>query len=249
MDYPHIKFLPMSLEENVDIIKWTFFDEDEHLPIKEYTLKYFPELKNIDITSPKEETYDAIERIVANEYHKNELRLKEEAERYNLIWKNFNELYFQVLSKYLNQKWPEDKAEIKAFVGLIPVFPRYLDTFSFALSTELDEEKIIETCAHETCHFLWFLKCKMLFPEIPRKEYDSPYPMWQYSEMVVDPIINSKDINKVLKIKERAYPYFYNMTFNNDNVMGELQKIFLKEDSIENRIRCGYDYILKVLKK
>ena len=89
-----------------------------------------------------------------------------------------------------------------------------LCTFDFSVSTNVDKYNIIRTCAHECCHFLWFLKIKELYPDIPRREYDSPYNSWQYSEMVVDPILNSKEINGVIGVNERAYDSFYEIKDN-----------------------------------
>ena len=50
-------------------------------------------------------------------------------------------------------EWPNNLKEISATVGLIPVFPRYLDNFSFSIGTGVDDSKLLEVCAHETLHF------------------------------------------------------------------------------------------------
>ena len=97
----------------------------------------------------------------------------------------------------MNIKWPNNLKEISATVGLIPVFPRYLDNFSFSIGTGVDDSKLLEVCAHETLHFLWFEKWKQIHPETPRREYDSPYLVWQYSEMVTDPILNNKPFSTI----------------------------------------------------
>ena len=117
----------------------------------------------------------------------------------------YNNSYFKALSSYLNIKWPNNLKEISATVGLIPVFPRYLDNFSFSIGTGVDDSKLLEVCAHETLHFLWFEKWKQIHPETPRREYDSPYLVWQYSEMVTDPILNNKPFSTMFEFDERGY--------------------------------------------
>ena len=142
------------------------------------------EFKGCDLYLSKEE-------VVKKEYCKYNSIIKEEVQRYNRLWEKYNDLYFETLSNYLDVEWPKNLDIIEGKVGLLPVFPRDLDGFSFAISIGVDDLKIIETCAHETLHFLWFEKWKNIHPETPRREYDSPYITWQYSEMVTDPILNN----------------------------------------------------------
>ena len=49
---------------------------------------------------------------------------------------------------------------------------------------------------HELCHFLFFEKCKEIFPNWKYEDFDSPSILWYLSEIVVDPILNSNDIQK-----------------------------------------------------
>ena len=250
MHIPKIVFEPMSVEANIDLIKWAYFEDNGSLDVHKYTLEYYPELSEIDSNASKEDIYELIEKVVRNDYLKYEDRIKSEAERYNKIWESYNDNYFTSISNYLNIEWPKSVKVISGFVGLIPVFPRYLDTFDFSVSTNVDEHDIIRTCAHECCHFLWFEKIKELYPNIPRREYDSPYNAWKYSEMVVDPILNSKYINDIFdnKFSEKAYDSFYEIKDKDGKyLMDVLKDIYNSDKSIEDKIRNGYDYICSVL--
>lgn len=248
MHIPKIVFEPMSVEANIDLIKWAYFEDNGSLDVHKYTLEYFPELSEIDSNASKEEIYELIEKVVRNDYLKYQDRIKSEVERYNKIWESYNDNYFTSISNYLNIEWPKSVKVISGFVGLIPVFPRYLDTFDFSVSTNVNEYDIIRTCAHECCHFLWFEKIKELYPNIPRREYDSPYNAWQYSEMVVDPILNSNEIKSVTGVSEKAYDSFYSIKDNDGNyLMDVLKDIYNSNISIEDKIRKGYNYICSVL--
>ena len=245
---PKIKFTEMTLEENINIIKWAYYEKNEALSIHDYTIQCFPELANLDNNTPKKEVYKKIEEVVSKKYEQNNEKIKSEIKRYNDIWEKYNDKYFSMLSNYFNIEWPEIDT-INCTVGLIPVFPRYLDSFSFSLSTGIADWKLIETSAHETLHFIWFEKWKQIHPETPRKEYDSPYLVWQYSEMVTDPILNNKPFSNIFDFKEKGYASFYEMYDGKTLVMDKLRKIYSKNITTEEKIKNGFDYITKVLKK
>ena len=55
---PKIIFRKMTLEENINVIKWAYFEDNELLSVHDYTIKYFEELKDVDKNLPKKE-YDS----------------------------------------------------------------------------------------------------------------------------------------------------------------------------------------------
>ena len=64
MYIPKIVFKPMSLEKNIDRIKWAFYEDNESLDVHKYTIEYFPELANLDTSMPQEYVYKQIENLV-----------------------------------------------------------------------------------------------------------------------------------------------------------------------------------------
>lgn len=250
MNLPQIKFVTMTEKENIDLVKWLYFENNGSLDVFSYTIQYFPSLASIRPDSSKEEIYTIIENVVSRDYHKYEERIKSEVKRYNDIWKKYNDQYFEALSEYLNISFPESVKIVKASVGLTPVAPRNLDTFDFSISTGIKDSKLVEIASHETCHFLWFQKWKELYPNCPRREYDSPYHPWQYSEMVVDPILNSKEIQPILGVDAKGYDSFYEIKDHDHSYMMDVLKDIYKTDkSIEEKIEAGYEYVCSVLQK
>jgi len=247
MSVPKLKFRSMTLDENIDIIKWAYYEDNGLLSVRDFTIQYFEELGQLDENAPKEKVHQLIERVVKKDYYKYEERIKEEAVRYNNLWQKYNDIYFEVLSDYLSISWPNNLEIIEGKVGLIPVFPRYLDNFSFSVATGIDDLKLIETCAHETLHFLWFEKWKSIYPETPRREYDAPYIAWQYSEMVTDPILNNKPFSDIFKFRERGYNSFYEIYDDQTLVMDNLRKLFAEDIEINEKINNGFDYIREIL--
>lgn len=248
MHIPKVVFEPVSLENNIDIVKWAFFQEDGDLDIHTCTLNCFPELNSIDMSLSHDEISNKIEDIVTDNYNKNISIINDYVSKYNKIWSKYNDYYFEVLSKYLNIEFPDSVRIINGFVGIMPVCPRYLDTFDFCISVNTSIDNVMRITSHECCHFLWFVKWEKLYPECPRSHYDNPYIEWKYSEMVVDPILNSDEINEVIGVKEKAYDSFYSIKDkDNKYLMDILKKIYSKSMSIEDKIKEGFEYVCRVL--
>ena len=245
MKVPNIIFKKLSLEETIDNVIWTYFDSEFH----EITINTFPELGKIDTNLPKEKIEEEITRIFTNYYNYNSDAIDKEIEKYNNLWKKYNDVYFEKLSEYLNINWPTGISDIEAYVGLACVFPRFLEKNSFIIGSNLNDEKVLEICAHETLHFLWFEKWKSLYKDYNVDEFESPHNIWRYSEMVVDPILNSKTINSIFGFRFYAYNEFYDMYDEDKKVMDKLNEIFNREDSIENKIKSGFEYINEYLNK
>ena len=57
MFFPKIVFREMTLEENINIIKWEYFERDEPLNIHKIIVTQFKELDGLDENLSKEEIY------------------------------------------------------------------------------------------------------------------------------------------------------------------------------------------------
>ena len=97
MNLPKIEFKEISLQDNIDIIKWTYFEESDTMSMREYTIQCFPELKDISRSLTQSEVNKIIEEVVTKNYNESLDFLKEEAKRYNELWKEYNDKYFSVL--------------------------------------------------------------------------------------------------------------------------------------------------------
>ena len=248
MNIPKIVFKIMPLEDNIDSIKWMYFDKNEDIGVHDLTVKLFPKLASIDESKSKEKIYEIIEEVVTKEYKNYIDIIKSETDRYNKLWAEYNDKYFEELSNFLGVNFPEEVKEIEATVGLIPVFPRYLDSFSFSVSINVPDYFLIKTCAHETLHFLWFEKWKKLYPGTPRRHFDAPYIEWKYSEMVTDPILNNEPFYTLFNFEERGYDSFYDLYDGEELVMDKLRKLYSTNNDIDRKIEDGLSYIKKYFK-
>lgn len=113
-----------------------------------------------------------ISDVVFRMYKKYEEKVNQDIDRYSKLWNKYNDKYFEMLFKFFGCSFVND---VEVSVGLIPVFPINLDSFSFSISILLDNDVVVETAAHETLHFIWFEKWKSMYPCVPRENYDSPF--------------------------------------------------------------------------
>ena len=236
-----VEFKVMTLEENIDLVKYAYKEKDKTLDTYKYVTGLFPELKEIkkDLDINKQ-----IEDIVNKRYYDNFDLLNQKITEYTNIWNKYNDIYFDALSKYF-EVGLDNISIIPAYVGIIPVFPRYLDSYSFSIGI-VEDEKLIETVAHEILHFFWFKKWKEIFLDYNEEEFESPHLIWKYSEMVVDPILNSKIFKDIFKINYKAYDSFYGLYDQEVKVMDKLKEIYNENTSISNKILLGYEYIKKI---
>lgn len=136
----------------------------------------------------------------------------------------------EALSEHFETEWPEDKPEIVGLITNLPVYPRFLDIYKFGVGYE-NIPKSIEASAHEIVHFLWFKKWKEVFPEMDRREYESPRLAWRLSE-IMDPIILQchPKIKELVKPKGWGYSSFKNIKIGDVGMTEYFKKIYL--DSI-----------------
>lgn len=236
-----VEFKVMTLEENIDLVKYAYSEKDKTIDTYKYVISLFPELEDL---KDNQDTNEQIEDIVKKYYYDNLNLIKEKIIEYSNIWNKYNDLYLDALSKYFEVSL-NNISIIPAYVGIIPIFPRYLDSYSFSIGI-VEEEKLIETVAHEILHFFWFEKWKEIFLDYNEEEFESPSLIWKYSEMVVDPILNSKIFKDIFKINYKAYDSFYSLYDKKAKVMDKLKEIYNENTSISNKILLGYEYIKKL---
>lgn len=237
-----IKIKVASLDDSVDIIRDFYFQEEKEVhPTKKHLFGYYPELLEINKDLPIEEKNKQIYKIVEKKYNETLEKMNTKAQKYNEIWSKYNDSFINELSKYLNTSWHDFKDEIIGYLAPIPIFPRFPNELTFYFSPFITNEKFIEVVAHECTHFLWFKKVSELY----NKPYNKcSHEEWEYSELVVDPILNSPEMKKVFVLNEKAYDYFYTQEYNGENIMSHIKNIYQKDIPIEEKIVEGFNYYL-----
>lgn len=246
-EFVKLEFDVLSYENFVDLISWSVFADKGALPLKDVTYDYYPQLREIeDYLEEHKDDRRKVSKAIHDELEKTYRKYlsysKTMVKRYEKIWEQYEKQYITALSEYFDMEWPEGFENITAYVGRIPVCPRFINEKMFFLDF-MDADKLVDTCMHEILHFMFFLKCSKLFPN-QRIEYDNNSLFWYMSEIVIDPILNNVKFKNIFKHKFRSYDSFYNVKFSKELLMDKVHLIF-STNKIDDAIVECYSYLKK----
>jgi len=182
--------------------------------------------------------------------HKTEL--KSLVARYQKEWDVINDEYLKILSEHFETDYPNNRKIIRAYVSIIPIFPRFLDKWAFNVGSK-KPQLMIPISMHEILHFLYFKKWMEVFPETKRKELDSPYLVWKLSE-ILDPIIlnNNKDIQRLSNHTHGHYAEFQKIKIGRKTMIAHFEDIYKKHlksnESFEDFLKTCWGEALKYRK-
>lgn len=231
-----VNFKMLDAYELASILNWSIKQTEGILPLSENTFNLYPELRgNIDINKDNTDIiYKLIKDRIEDFNKKNNYKLKE----YELLWNKYHDKYVKSMEDYFKVSINKD---ISANLGLLPVCPRNIEDLSFDFDY-CDDAFFLEIIMHEICHFYFFEKCKNIFKDWKYDDFDNPSLLWYLSEIVVDPILNRDDIQKIFKHEFRAYDNFYNIYINNRCIVDIIKDIFNNND-IEKSIKLGLEFL------
>jgi len=129
-----------------------------------------------------------------------------------------------------------------AYLTINPICPRYLDNCSFEVNFKSSPQYAAQIVINELIHFVWFEKWKSFFKDYDKKEFESPYPIWLFSEIAIEPIIRNSSLNKFLETSQPAYNYFYKKEINNQNLFDIMNDLFNK-NNIESFMKKGLEIV------
>ena len=243
----NLEFNVLEYEEVVELLCWTIFEDKGVLPLKDISYDYYPQLREIesyleDNKNSRSKVYNLIYEDLEKVYKKYYNHSKRMVKRYSLIWEPYNDAFFEELSKYFNMEWPDGFDKITASIGRIPVCPRFIKDERFYVDF-VDADNLVEICMHEICHFMFFMKCKKLFPK-EKIEYDNMSLFWYMSEIVIDPVLNSNCFRRLFKHRFRSYDSFYKVKIGNELMMDRIHLIF-STNKIDEAIMECYSYLKK----
>ena len=219
-----MKISMLSLDDTAQVLSWCLMETKGIMPLRNDTLEIYPELKNNkDIKSAIRSKYDKF--VLDNKHLVKEY--KELWDKYDLDIKNYFEKLFHVKL---------DK-EVTAEIGLIPVCPRDIQENYFIFIPD-SNDFFIQTSIHEICHFYFFELCKKILPKWDYDMFDKPALLWYLSEIMIDPLLNNSELDKIYHHKYKAYDIFYKTNINNKNIVEIITDIY-NNNSIEDTIIKG----------
>ena len=144
-------------------------------------------------------------------------------------WSMVSREFLETLATHFETEWPRDRGTITAYISMVPIFPRFLDKYSFYVGYKVNSAQAREIIAHEILHLLWFKKWKEVFPEIPSNEYESPHLTWRLSE-VMDPIILQchPGLKSLIQPTGWGYPSFKALKIGDISMTEYFVKVYMK---------------------
>jgi len=246
---PKVEFRPTTLDELTGYFSWSILRTFPNNML-EQAKKFYPELSNVNLKADKEELQKEIKESIKDRYQE-DLPLNEElVPQYKEAWSKYNDKYMNAMEDYFNMKYPN--AVFTATVGNYPSFPRNLINHTFGLAgyknkliygPEYSERDLFSIVVHECSHFFFFKKCEEIFDNLDNVDCNNPSLLWHLSEMAIDPILNSEQVQSVFPYKYKANPNCYLPKKDNHLMMDDIKNIF-NNNSIEDAIKIGYQYLV-----
>jgi hypothetical protein len=234
-------FRQIDIDRETDLV-YSFMKNDKYSGWSEVFDKKYPELRIIQKSSKdKKECWQKYKEFLEGVHVSEGKAMVVAEEQIQLEWEKIGPTFLDTLSKHFETDWPTDKPEIVSYISALPVFPRFLDEYSFCIGYK-DISSMIVIAAHEIVHFLWFKKWKEVFPEIDKKEYESGHLVWRLSE-IMDPIILhcQPQINELIKPQDWGYSSFKNSKIGNVSMTDYFKEIYLQSvasgDNFETTLR------------
>ena len=232
-----VNFNLLSIEDTASILDWSSKQSGGILPLSESTFNLYPELKDkIDLNKNNPDLICSIikDRIV-NFNNDN----KEIIKNYELLWNKYHDKFIKIMEDYFKVSINKD---INASIGLLPVCPRNIKDLSFSFDL-CNDDRFLEICMHEICHFYFFDKCKKIFKDWKYDDFNNPSLLWYLSEIVIDSILNRNEIQTLFKHKFKSYDNFYNIYINDKCIINIMKNIFDNND-IDKAIKEGLKFLI-----
>ena len=218
-----IKFFVKELTEQISIIQ-------DFLKRKNNLSNYIAKCFDIDINLPKQKRDKEIKEKITKLYYEKFEEMKNSCAKFQSAWDNsatfINEELINIFGK-------EFFFECKGFINLNPIFPRYLETKSFDIHTDCDDEEMLFSSTHEIIHFVWFEIWKENFPNTLPIECEFPNLIWFISELAIEPIFRFSNL-KELSSCNPAYDYFYTDKLGNKTLAETANEIFASSKNIND---------------
>lgn len=202
-----VKFSLASLDRDVDLFRYFCFPAPGEWDWSEKIFSVHPELKEILKGKTLRNSHSLIKQYVRVNRQEHQEEVLSLVGRYQRTWEQVGNDYLTLLSGHFETTFPKEPQTIRAYISIVPIFPRDLDAWSFHVGT--DEHGMLPIAFHELLHFFYFKKWMEVFPETKREELDSPHLVWKLSEILAPIILNlNPDIQKISPVRHGQYDEF-----------------------------------------
>jgi hypothetical protein len=228
----------------IDIINGFLIHSGKGFDWSDVYLEMYPELgKQISETQNKREIEKISEDFFKKLYHEKLKEMKKTAKEFQADWNKDGKKLLDALSKVVEKEWPENCREMKAWVSLNPICPRFLEQRAFDVYWRSPIEEMKGTCLHEILHFIWFEKWKEVFPKYNKKEFESPHLIWKLSEIVPIAVLGDKRIQSIFKHEPPVYEEWKPIKIKGKPLLEHIQEIYNRRKSFEDFMIKSWKFI------
>ncbi|SHJ78554.1 hypothetical protein SAMN02745136_00847 [Anaerocolumna jejuensis DSM 15929] len=237
-----------DLAFNIDYIAGSlnqgFLEENKSLPFQERIFRAFPELA--DRIHPGMGVYDihyAVKGLFETKYR---IEYPLMSEKVKEVQDKLNKVIVPallVLFREFDLSYGKDFGDITCYLGLYSVFPRKVLNKEFWLHYLTRDENIFKAAMHEINHFVLFEKWKSMHGCKEQREPEHPEPLWFLEELIVDPTLNTKELQAFVPYPQRAYEQFYTAVVNGRTPQEFVQSCYRNSNTIEEFLEKTYRYI------
>ena len=223
-----------------------FQKEDESSFWSEPLYHFYPQLDKAYVfkLSPKEKS-EYIRDTLISVYRDQESTINHKVDIYSTYWDKCEPQITEALSDAFSLDCKGLFNDMKCFVSMNPISPRFLSDNNFEVFYLNSERGAVGTSIHEIIHFVWFYVWHNLFSD-SYEEYERPSLKWILSEMVVEPIMKDERLSSINPYFPREnggciYPYFFDMYAGGRLILDTLDDMY-KSMKIEDFMNNSYEY-------
>ncbi len=165
MNIPKVKFINISISQEVDFMHGFLFEDDWGW--NKYILEKHPKLKDVFNFKKENDLIKFLKNYIVEFKKKNQNTIEKNKIKYQIEWQKIEKDFFNILSEIMQINWPENRKTITAMISINPICPRFLNNWSFSIFCNYQKLfHAMEVIMHETCHFLYFEKFKRMYPKV-----------------------------------------------------------------------------------
>ncbi len=206
---PHVEFLIPTIAQEARVLSWFCSPRPTGWNWSDVIYNRHPELQiMLSYSTDPGKIYRRCYRYAKLFHTEHATEFKRTRKAQEKEWRTIEHSFLTTLAEHFETPYPPQRKHIRAYVSMVPIYPRWLDTWSFNISF-FNPDRIKGLACHEILHFLYFKKWMEVFPNTKPEERNQPHLVWRLSE-ILDPIILNEHptISKLVDSPQRTYKTF-----------------------------------------
>jgi hypothetical protein len=171
---PKVNFTLSNIDEVIDVIMY-FINSKESINNCESIFLKYPLLKDKLSNAKEEDKKDIVYNFFSKFESKNRKIYEQIRIDFQREWDKINNPLMKALEEVNEIKWGDKHKEFTARITSNPICPRYLNENIFDIYFGVHNDLMIKIVLHELSHFIFFEKCKIIYPNYNKEEFESPH--------------------------------------------------------------------------